>query len=107
MAALLNSPASLDVVEYVTSSGTLIFFSGAFGVVHRCVEKATGHSFVAKFINTPNPTDKMTVRNEINIMNKLHDPRLLNLHDAFEDRHEMIMIMELYVPCLIVIKWKW
>jgi serine/threonine protein kinase len=68
--------------------------SGAFGVVHRCVEKATGHNFVAKFVNTPLPVDKMTVRNEINVMNQLHHPKLLNLHDAFEDKHEMVLVME-------------
>lgn len=71
--------------------------SGAFGVVHRCVEKATGRVFVAKFINTPYPLDKATVKNEINIMNQLHHPKLLQLKDAFEDRHEMILVLELWV----------
>ena len=69
--------------------------SGAFGVVHRCVEKATGNTFVAKFVNTPYPADKQTVRNEINLMNNLHHPKLLNLHDAFDDKNEMCMILEL------------
>ncbi|XP_070200689.1 twitchin-like isoform X4 [Littorina saxatilis] len=68
--------------------------SGAFGVVHRCIEKATGRTFVAKFINTPYPCDKHTVKNEINIMNHLHHPKLINLHDAFEDKHEMTLILE-------------
>jgi len=68
--------------------------SGAFGVVHRAVEKSTGRNFVAKFINTPYPLDKNTVKNEINIMNQLHHPKLLNLHDAFEDQHEMVMVLE-------------
>jgi len=69
-------------------------FSGAFGVVHRCIEKSTGRCFVGKFVNTPQPNDKNTVRNEIGIMNQLHHPRLLNLHDAFEDQHEMVLILE-------------
>nr|KAG5709145.1 hypothetical protein BaRGS_028601 [Batillaria attramentaria] len=68
--------------------------SGAFGVVHRCIEKATGRVFVAKFINTPYPLDKYTVKNEINIMNQLHHPKLINLHDAFEDKYEMVLILE-------------
>ena len=72
-----------------------IHFSGAFGVVHRCVEKSTGRVFVAKFINTPYPLDKFTVRNEINVMNHLHHPKLLTLKDAFDDKHEMILILEL------------
>ena len=69
--------------------------SGAFGVVHRCIEKSTGRVFVAKFINTPYPLDKYTVKNEINIMNQLHHPKLINLHDAFEDKYEMVLILEL------------
>lgn len=69
--------------------------SGAFGVVHRCREIATGKIFVAKFIDTPFSVDKATVRNEIGIMNALHHPKLINLHDAFEDKNEMVLIMEL------------
>jgi len=73
----------------------LLSFSGAFGVVHRCVEKNTGRVFVAKFINTPYNMDKHTVKNEINVMNHLHHPKLLNLKDAFEDKSEMVLILEL------------
>ena len=58
------------------------------------MEKATGKTFVAKFVNTPYAADKNTVRNEISIMNQLHHPKLLNLHDAFEDKHEMCLVME-------------
>ena len=72
-------------------------FSGAFGVVHRCVEKATGKVFVAKFIDTPTAADKQAVRNEVGVMTQLHHQKLITLHDAFEDRKEMCLIMELWV----------
>jgi serine/threonine protein kinase len=62
--------------------------------VHRCIEKATGRTFVAKFLNTPHPADKIAVRNEINIMNNLHHQKLLNLHDAFDDKEEMVLVLE-------------
>ncbi|KAK2180733.1 hypothetical protein NP493_429g01145 [Ridgeia piscesae] len=68
--------------------------SGAFGVVHRATEKSTGRTFVAKFINTPYPADKAIVKGEINIMNSLHHQKLLNLHDAFEDKHEIVLVLE-------------
>lgn len=29
-------------------------------------------------------------------MNQLHHPKLINLHDAFEDEDEMVLIFELY-----------
>uniref|UniRef100_A0A0N5D1Z0 non-specific serine/threonine protein kinase n=1 Tax=Thelazia callipaeda TaxID=103827 RepID=A0A0N5D1Z0_THECL len=68
--------------------------SGAFGVVHRCVERATGNTFAAKFVNTPHNVDKDTVRKEISTMSILRHPSLINLHDAFEDDQEMVMIYE-------------
>ncbi|PAA47211.1 hypothetical protein BOX15_Mlig025270g1 [Macrostomum lignano] len=68
--------------------------SGAFGVVYRCKEIATGQIFVAKFIDTPLAIDKLTVRNEVNIMNMLHHPKLINLHDVYDDVKEMVLIME-------------
>ncbi|KAL3982100.1 Fibronectin type III domain family protein [Acanthocheilonema viteae] len=68
--------------------------SGAFGSVHRCVERATGNTFAAKFVNTPHDADKDTVRKEINTMSVLRHPKLINLHDAFEDDKEMVMIYE-------------
>ena len=49
-------------------------------MVHRCVEKATGRVFVAKFINAPYPQGRT---------------RSGNLKDAFEDKHEMVLILEL------------
>jgi hypothetical protein len=69
--------------------------SGAFGVVHRAVEKSTGKSFAAKFIPTATPAEKSTVKKECDIMNQLINPRLLNLHDIFDEGDEMCLITEL------------
>lgn len=81
-------------MKFIFTDALVACCRGAFGAVHRAVEKATGRAFVAKFINTPYPTDKHVVRNEMNMMNNLHHHRLLNLHDAFDDKHEMVMILE-------------
>ncbi|CAF1142161.1 unnamed protein product [Rotaria sordida] len=67
---------------------------GAFGVVHRCIEKATGKTYAAKFIPTPTAADKATVRREIEVMSDLNHPKLLHLHDAFEDEEEMATVTE-------------
>lgn len=69
--------------------------SGAFGVVHRAVEKSTGKSFAAKFILTPSNLEKATVKKECEIMNQLIHPKLLNLHDIFDEGDEMVLITEL------------
>ncbi|VDO68159.1 unnamed protein product [Heligmosomoides polygyrus] len=83
-----HSPV-LDFYDIHEEIGT-----GAFGVVHRCTERATGNTFAAKFVNTPHEADKETVRKEINTMSVLRHPTLINLHDAFEDDKEMVMIYE-------------
>lgn len=69
--------------------------TGAFGVVHRCRERTTGNIFAAKFIPVSHVMEKELIRKEIDIMNQLHHPKLINLHDAFEDDDEMVLIFEL------------
>ncbi|VEL08923.1 unnamed protein product, partial [Protopolystoma xenopodis] len=85
----VNSGNVYDYYDILEEIGT-----GTFGVVHRCREKATGNIYVAKFIDTPGILEKTTVRNEIAIMNQLQHRKLLNLHDAFDGRNEMVLIME-------------
>lgn len=79
-----------DRYEILEEIGT-----GAFGVVHRCREIATGNIFAAKFIPVSSMMEKELIKKEIDIMNQLHHPKLINLHDAFEDDDEMILIYEL------------
>lgn len=50
---------------------------------------------MAKVIDTPLPLDKTAVRNEVSIMNMLHHPKLINLHDAFEGDYDMILVLEM------------
>ena len=69
--------------------------TGAFGVVHRCRELKTQHVFAAKFIPIGHAMEKALIRKEIDIMNHLHHCKLINLHDAFEDEDEMVLIFEL------------
>lgn len=69
--------------------------SGAFGVVHRAVEKKTGRTYAVKFVKTPSLADKTTVRKECDLMNQLIHPKLLNLHDLFDEGDEMAVVTEL------------
>lgn len=66
-------------------------------MVKRCVEKETGAVWAAKFVNTPSEKEKETVRKEIHTMSELRHPTLINLHDAYESKSDMVMIYELYV----------
>ncbi|KAL7073030.1 hypothetical protein ACQ4LE_008149 [Meloidogyne hapla] len=69
--------------------------TGAFGVVHRCVERKTGNVFAAKFVPTlGGEKQKEIIREEIRTMSELRHSSLVALHDAFEMEQEMIMIYE-------------
>ncbi|CAG2056286.1 unnamed protein product, partial [Timema podura] len=85
----IKSTSVYDLYDILEEIGT-----GAFGVVHRCRERKTGHIFAAKFIPVTHTMEKDLIRKEIDIMNQLHHPKLINLHDAFEDDDEMVLIFE-------------
>lgn len=86
----IKTESVYDYYDILEEIGT-----GAFGVVHRCRERKTGNIFAAKFIPVSHAMEKELIRKEIDIMNQLHHPKLINLHDAFEDDDEMVLIFEL------------
>ncbi|CAH8526186.1 unnamed protein product [Heterobilharzia americana] len=68
---------------------------GTFGAVHRCQEKATGNFYACKFVDTDSSQDKQVVLNEIEVMKELHHPKLLNLREAFDDKNDVELVIEL------------
>lgn len=67
---------------------------GRFGVVHKVVDKVTSQKLAAKFIRCRTNKDRVKVQEEIDIMNLLRHPKLLQLAAAFENPKETIMVME-------------
>ncbi|KAK8746869.1 hypothetical protein OTU49_016869, partial [Cherax quadricarinatus] len=67
---------------------------GRFGIVYRVTEKANGTRRAAKIIKSRNAREKEKVREEIDIMNSLRHPKLLQLLAAYEQQREMVMVME-------------
>lgn len=65
-------------------------------MVHRAIEKLTGKNWVAKFMRC-RKQDRDMIKRQIEAMNRTHHPKLLQLHEAFEQPGEVILIMELYV----------
>lgn len=86
----IKNESVYDYYDILEEIGT-----GAFGVVHRCRERKSGNIFAAKFIPVSHAIEKELIRREIDIMNHLHHNKLINLHDAFEDDDEMVLIFEL------------
>ena len=62
--------------------------------MYRVLDRKTGKNYAAKFIRC-SALEKGMIKQEIDIMNDLHHPKLLQLHEAFEQPGEMVLILEL------------
>lgn len=57
-------------------------------------ENETGKEFAVKFYRARTSKDKSEARREINLMNKLHHPKIVQCLAAYETRRELAMVME-------------
>lgn len=91
--------ASLPSVESWAKSLFLSFSflvrSGKFGQVFRLVEKKTGKIWAGKFFKAYSAKEKENIRQEISIMNCLHHPKLVQCVDAFEEKANIVMVLEM------------
>ncbi|XP_062931120.1 myosin light chain kinase, smooth muscle isoform X3 [Cynocephalus volans] len=69
--------------------------SGKFGQVFRLVEKKTGKIWAGKFFKAYSAKEKENIRQEIGIMNCLHHPKLVQCVDAFEEKANVVMVLEI------------
>ncbi|XP_017293667.1 myosin light chain kinase, smooth muscle isoform X2 [Kryptolebias marmoratus] len=67
---------------------------GKFGEVYRLTHKETGQESAAKFYRARTSKEKSAARKEIQLMNKLHHPKLVQCLAAYDTRSEMALIME-------------
>ncbi|XP_051548617.1 death-associated protein kinase 2-like [Myxocyprinus asiaticus] len=75
--------------------------NGQFAIVKRCIEKSTGVEYAAKLIKKrQNRVSRRGVRREevereVDILQELRHPNIITLHDVFEDRTDVVLILEL------------
>lgn len=65
-----------------------------FGQVFRMFHKDTGQEVAGKFYRARSAKERTAARKEIEIMNKLHHPKLVRCLAAYETISEMVMVME-------------
>lgn len=98
---ILDSSCSLFVI-YVNGVN-LSLFRGQYAVVKRCLEKATGKEFAAKFVRKRRKGKdcRAEVWHEVEVLNATNfpnqHPQIITLYDVFETRSEVILILELWV----------
>ncbi|KAM6963475.1 myosin light chain kinase, smooth muscle-like [Tautogolabrus adspersus] len=67
---------------------------GKFGQVFRLSHKETGQESAGKFYRARTSKEREAARKEIEIMNCLHHPKLVQCLAGYETRSEMVMVME-------------
>ena len=78
--------------------------SGQFALVRRCVEKSTSREYAAKFVRKRRKNSKSRlglprerILQEIEILEEIRHPNIIDIHQVFETDKEIIIILELYV----------
>ncbi|XP_058231580.1 death-associated protein kinase 1 isoform X2 [Hemibagrus wyckioides] len=75
--------------------------SGQFAVVRKCRNKNTGQAYAAKFIkkrrskSSRRGVSKDDIEREVSILKQIQHPNVITLHDVFENKNEVILILEL------------
>ncbi|KAM9317642.1 death-associated protein kinase 2a [Pholidichthys leucotaenia] len=75
--------------------------SGQFAIVKQCREKSTGLEFAGKFIKkrqsmaSSRGVRREEIEREVNILQQVQHPNIVTLHDVYENRTEVVLILEL------------
>ncbi|KAF5899703.1 myosin light chain kinase, smooth muscle-like, partial [Clarias magur] len=70
---------------------------GKFGHVYRLTHKETGETFAGKFYKGRRAKEREAAKKEIELMNSLHHPRLVQCLAAYDNKPEIVMVME-FIP---------
>ncbi|CAN0541042.1 unnamed protein product [Rangifer tarandus platyrhynchus] len=75
--------------------------SGQFAIVKKCREKSTGLEYAAKFIKKRQSRASRRgvcleeIQREVSILRRVLHPNVIKLHDVFENRTDVVLILEL------------
>ncbi|XP_056272051.1 death-associated protein kinase 2 isoform X1 [Pseudoliparis swirei] len=75
--------------------------SGQFAIVKRCIERSTGIEYAAKFIKkrqsraSRRGVKRDAIEREVDILQQLQHNNIVALHDVFENRTDVVLILEL------------
>ncbi|KAK9538713.1 hypothetical protein VZT92_003865 [Zoarces viviparus] len=75
--------------------------SGQFAIVRKCKEKTTSIEYAAKFIkkrrlsSSRRGVSREEIEREVNILREIQHSNIITLHDIFENKADVILILEL------------
>ncbi|XP_020784751.1 death-associated protein kinase 3 [Boleophthalmus pectinirostris] len=88
-----------DVEQYYDMGEEL--GSGQFAIVRKCKEKSSGNEYAAKFIkkrrlsSSRRGVSREEIEREVNILREIQHSNIITLHDIFENKTDVILILEL------------
>ncbi|XP_067412358.1 myosin light chain kinase, smooth muscle-like isoform X2 [Emydura macquarii macquarii] len=68
--------------------------AGKFGMVYKLQEKATGKIRAGKYFRTRTSKEREAACKEVELMNLLHHPRLVQSLAAFQSQTELVLVLE-------------
>uniref|UniRef100_A0A8C8XYA6 Death associated protein kinase 3 n=1 Tax=Panthera leo TaxID=9689 RepID=A0A8C8XYA6_PANLE len=74
---------------------------GQFAIVRKCRQKGTGKEYAAKFIkkrrlsSSRRGVSREEIEREVNILREIRHPNIITLHDIFENKTDVVLILEL------------
>uniref|UniRef100_A0A8C7U091 non-specific serine/threonine protein kinase n=1 Tax=Oncorhynchus mykiss TaxID=8022 RepID=A0A8C7U091_ONCMY len=74
---------------------------GQFAIVRKCKEKPSGSEYAAKFIkkrrlsSSRRGVSREEIEREVNILREIQHSNIITLHDIFENKTDVILILEL------------
>ncbi|NWI00215.1 DAPK3 kinase, partial [Tichodroma muraria] len=75
--------------------------SGQFAIVRKCRERKTGLEYAAKFIkkrrlsSSRRGVSREEIEREVDILREIQHPNIITLHDIFENKTDVVLILEL------------
>ncbi|XP_028921773.2 death-associated protein kinase 2, partial [Ornithorhynchus anatinus] len=96
MAATFKQQKVEDVYEIGEELG-----SGQFAIVKKCRERSSGAEFAAKFIKkrqsraSRRGVRREEIEREVSILHQVLHPNVIKLHDVYENRTDVVLILEL------------
>nr|KAF6400758.1 death associated protein kinase 3 [Rousettus aegyptiacus] len=75
--------------------------SGQFAIVRKCRQKGTGKEYAAKFIkkrrlsSSRRGVSREEIEREVSILREIRHPNIITLHDIFENKTDVVLILEL------------
>lgn len=86
-----------NIYDYYEVNEKAILGTGVNGNVYECVHRATNLKYAMKSLNKNRikPEKLMQLREEISIMSTLDHPNIIRLHEYFETRTDIKLIIEL------------